>query len=87
MDLARIMNAELAQATPKPAQKAQGSTQITGFDAVEGAPGPSTELKTFGSIYVVVWLALMAFIFLARKRHDALRAKVEGIEKRLEQIS
>jgi hypothetical protein len=55
----------------------------TGFDAAEDE-SVGADLRPFGVIFCVLWMALLAFIFLTRRRQDALRLQVRDIEKMLD---
>lgn len=60
------------------------NSRSTGFVAVADGKGPSEALQVFGTLFVVVWTALLAFVFLTRRRQRALRADIERLTEALE---
>lgn len=54
------------------------------FDAAEnGESGDS--LKPFGLLFGLLWLGMLVLLYVARRRQDALRVKVERIEAALDE--
>lgn len=54
--------------------------RATSFSAAEGDASPPTSMKVFGSIYVVLWLSMLALIYVARRRQRALKRQLEQAE-------
>lgn len=59
-------------------------SRATSFAADTEVATPAS-LKTFGGAYVVLWLGMLALIYLARRRQLALKAKLFDIEVALSQ--
>ena len=57
------------------------SSRSTGFNPASEAI--SREVRTFGAIFSVFWLLLLAFVFVTRRRQRSLRAEVERLEAAL----
>jgi MYXO-CTERM domain-containing protein len=66
----------------------QGNAQIavsdrsTTFSAVDDS-GPPTSMKVFGVVFGVLWLGMLALVFLARRRQVRLRAHLDVAERAL----
>jgi hypothetical protein len=60
------------------------NSRSTGFVAVDDGKGPAVELQVFGTLFVVVWTGLLAFVFLTRRRQRALRADIERLSEAFE---
>lgn len=58
------------------------STRSTGFDAVNEAISP--EVQAFGAIFIVLWMLLLALVFVTRRKQRILRAEVERLEAALD---
>jgi hypothetical protein len=58
------------------------SSRSTGFVPADDAISP--EVKTFGAIFIVFWLLLLAFLFVTRRKQRVLRAEVERLEAALQ---
>jgi hypothetical protein len=54
------------------------SSRSTGFVPDDEAISP--EVRTFGSIFIVLWALLLALVFVTRRRQRALRGEVERLE-------
>lgn len=54
--------------------------RATSFSAAEGDSSPPTSMKVFGSVYVVLWLGMLALIYLAHRRQQALKRQLERAE-------
>ena len=59
-------------------------SRATGFVVTEGASGAPPEVRVFGGVFVVLWTALIVMLFVTRRRHRALRARVERLEESLD---
>jgi hypothetical protein len=57
------------------------SSRSTGFLPADEAISP--EVQTFGGIFIVFWMLLLAFMFVTRRKQRALRAEVERLEAAL----
>jgi hypothetical protein len=57
------------------------SSRSTGFMPVNEAISP--EVRTFGATYIVLWMLLLAFMFVTRRKQRALRAELERLEAAL----
>lgn len=57
------------------------SSRSTGFVPVDDAISP--EVRTFGAIFIVFWMLLLAFLFVTRRKQRVLRAEVERLEAAL----
>ena len=57
------------------------SSRATGFVPVNEAISP--EVRTFGAIFIVFWLLLLAFVFVTRRKQRIFRAEVERLEAAL----
>lgn len=57
------------------------SSRSTGFVPSNEAISP--EVRAFGAAFIVVWLALLIFMFVTRRRQRRLRAEVERWEAAL----
>lgn len=57
-------------------------SRATSFAADADVATPAS-LKTFGAAYVVLWLGMLALVYLARRRQLALKAKLVDIEAAL----
>ncbi len=54
--------------------------RTTSFEAAaDGESGES--LRPFGIVFAALWLGMLVFLFFARRRQEALRARVERIEQ------
>jgi hypothetical protein len=61
-------------------------SRSTAFDAAEnGESGDS--LRPFGIVFGVLWLGMLVLLYVARRRQDALRAKVERVEATFDQAT
>jgi CcmD family protein len=40
-------------------------------------------VRTFGAIFIVFWLLLLAFLFVTRRKQRGLRAEIERLEAAL----
>jgi hypothetical protein len=40
----------------------------------------SPEVRTFGATFIVLWMLLLAFMFVTRRKQRVLRAEVERLE-------
>ena len=69
------MSAAFQLSSPTPPSRS------TGFLPVDQAISP--EVRTFGAIFIVLWMLLLAFVFLTRHKQRALRAEVERLEAAL----
>lgn len=58
---------------------------LTTFSADEGG-AHDTSLHAFGAAFIFVWAAMLAYVFLTRRRQLALRARVDRIEAHLHRI-
>ncbi len=54
--------------------------RATSFSAAEGDATPPTSMKVFGSIYIVLWLGMLAFIYLARRHQRMLKVQLQRAE-------
>jgi hypothetical protein len=54
------------------------SARSTGFMPVNEAISP--EVRTFGATFIVLWMLLLAFMFVTRRKQRVLRAEVERLE-------
>jgi hypothetical protein len=54
------------------------SSRSTGFVPADEAISP--EVRAFGGLFIVLWLLLLAFMFVTRRRQRALRGEVERLE-------
>lgn len=61
------------------------SSRSTGFVPVNEAISP--EVRTFGAIFIVIWMVLLAFLFVTRRKQRVLRAEVERLEAALSPAS
>ena len=57
------------------------SSRSTGFVPANEAISP--EVQTFGAILIALWMLLLAFMFVTRRKQCALRAEVERLEAAL----
>ncbi|HKO92053.1 MAG TPA: hypothetical protein VJU61_12910 [Polyangiaceae bacterium] len=57
------------------------SSRSTGFVAATEAISP--EVRTFGAIFMVFWMLLLAFLFVLRRKQRVLRVEVERLEAAL----
>jgi hypothetical protein len=57
------------------------SSRSTGFVPVDDAISP--EVRTFGAIFIVFWMLLLAFLLVTRHKQRVLRAEVERLEAAL----
>lgn len=57
------------------------TSRSTGF--VPAAEPVSAEVQTFGAVFIVLWMLLLAFLFMTRRRQRVLRAEVERLEAAL----
>ena len=57
------------------------SSRSTGFVPVDEAISP--EVRTFGAIFIVFWMLLLAFMFVTRRKQRVLRAEIERLEAAL----
>jgi hypothetical protein len=57
------------------------SSRATGFVPVNEAISP--EVRTFGAIFIVFWLLLLAFVFVTRRKQRIFRAEIERLEAAL----
>jgi hypothetical protein len=57
------------------------SSRSTGFVPVNEAISP--EVRTFGAIFIVFWMLLLAFLLVTRRKQRLLRAEVERLEAAL----
>jgi hypothetical protein len=57
------------------------SSRATGFSAADEAISP--EVQAFGGVFIVFWMALLAFMFVTRRQQRVLRAEVERLEAAL----
>ena len=57
------------------------TSRSTGFSAASDAISP--EVRTFGAVYIVFWMLLLAFLFVTQRKQRALRARVERMEAAL----
>jgi hypothetical protein len=57
------------------------SSRSTGFTPVNEAISP--QVQTFGAIFIVFWMLLLAFMFITRRKQRLLRAEVERLEAAL----
>ena len=57
------------------------SSRSTGF--VPASEAVSPEVRTFGAIFIVFWMLLLAFLFVTRRKQLALRTEVERLEAAL----
>lgn len=57
------------------------SSRSTGFVSVDETISP--EVQTFGAIYIVFWMLLLALMFVTRREQLVLRAEVERLEAAL----
>jgi len=54
------------------------SSRSTGFALANEAISP--EVRTFGAIFIVLWMLLLAFLLVTRRKQRVLRAEVERLE-------
>ena len=57
------------------------SSRATGF--VPANEAISAEVRTFGAAFMVLWMLLLAFMFVTRRRQRALRVEVVRLEATL----
>ena len=57
------------------------SSRSTGFAPANEAISP--EVRSFGAIFIVLWMLLLAFMFVTRRKQRVLRAEVERLEAAL----
>lgn len=57
------------------------SSRSTGF--VPGNEAISAEVRSFGAIFIVFWMLLLAFMLVTRRKQRALRSEVERLEATL----
>lgn len=61
-------------------QQSVPSQRTTSFDAAEnGETGEA--LRPFGVAFAVLWFGMLVFLFVARRRQEALGRHVERIEQ------
>jgi hypothetical protein len=58
------------------------SSRSTGFVAANDTI--SLEVRTFGAIFIVFWMLLLAFLFVTRRKQRALRAELDRLEAALD---
>lgn len=58
------------------------SDRATTFSA-EDDSGPPASMKTFGVIFGILWLGMLALVFVTRRRQVRLRANIEATERML----
>ena len=58
------------------------TSRSTGFVPVNEPVSP--EVRAFGGVFIVLWLLLLAFLFVTRRKQRLLRAEVERLEAALE---
>ena len=63
------------------ANSSSPSSRSTGFVPVDEAISP--EVRTFGAIFIVFWMLLLAFMFVTRRKQRVLRAEIERLEAAL----
>ncbi len=54
----------------------------TSFSANTDVETPAS-LKAFGGVYIVLWLGMLALVYLARRKQLALKSKLNDIETTL----
>jgi hypothetical protein len=54
------------------------TSRSTGFIPVDEAISP--EVRTFGAIFILFWMLLLAFMLVTRRKQRVLRAEVERLE-------
>lgn len=57
------------------------SSRSTGFAPANDAISP--EVQVFGATFVVLWMLLLAMLFVTRRKQGVLRAEVERLEAAL----
>jgi hypothetical protein len=57
------------------------ASRSTGFTPANEAISP--EVRAFGAVFIVLWMLLLAFMFVARRKQRVLRAEVERLEAAL----
>jgi hypothetical protein len=75
--------AQLGQPSASPGGVAVSPVEqrATRFSAAEGNSAPPSELKAFGVGFAVVWVAILVWIWFARRRVAALVGRSEALEK------
>jgi MYXO-CTERM domain-containing protein len=56
------------------------SDRATTFSAADDS-GPPASMKTFGLIFGVLWLGMLALVFVARRRQLRLKATLSATER------
>jgi hypothetical protein len=64
-----------------PSSPSLPSSRSTGFVPVNDPISP--EVRSFGAIFIVLWLLLLAFVFVTRRKQRSFRAEVERLEAAL----
>ena len=62
-------------------QTSSPSSRATGFVPANEAISP--EVRTFGAMFIVFWMLLLAFLFVTRRKQHVLRAEVERLDAAL----
>jgi hypothetical protein len=62
-------------------QTSSPSSRATGFVPANEAISP--EVRTFGAMFIVFWMLLLAFMFVTRRKQRGLRTEVERLEAAL----
>lgn len=56
--------------------------RVTSFSAVDDSGTPAS-LKTFGGAFIVLWLGMLALVYLTRRKQLALKVKLAQVESQL----
>lgn len=58
------------------------SDRATTFSAADDS-GPPASMKMFGVIFGVLWLGMLALVFVTRRRQVRLRESIDATERKL----
>lgn len=69
-----------AKGKPEMQTKPSVSDRSTSFSAANDEGTPAS-LKAFGGAYILLWLGMLVFVYFARRKQVALKAKLADAER------